>query len=84
MNCAGEAPKEWQEREWLENPKDEYADDMNNESDVECDNSALDNKFDLKAEDSGINVSINLPSPVNNGHDIAGIDDECQQNKHVR
>lgn len=83
MNCAGEAPKEWQEREWLENPKDEYADDMNNESDVECDNSALDNKFDLKAEDSGINVSINLPSPVNNGHDIAGIDDECQQNKHV-
>lgn len=84
MNCAGEAPKEWQEREWQENPKDEYIDDMNNESDFECDNMSLDNKSDLKAEDSGINVSINLPSPVNNGHDLSVTEDECQQNKLVR
>lgn len=72
-NCAGEAPKEWQE-----NPRDECADDINNESDFECDNPAMD-KSNLKAEDSGINVSINLPSPVNNGHDLSTTDDECQQ-----
>ena len=75
-NCAGEAPKEWQD-----NPKDEFADDVNNESDLEGDNSSLDAKSDLKAEDSGINVSINLPSPVNNGHNLPAAEDECQQNK---
>ncbi|KAJ6217177.1 hypothetical protein RDWZM_008334, partial [Blomia tropicalis] len=75
-NCAGEAPKEWQE-----NPKDECADDGNNESDLEGDSSVHDFKSDLKADiDSGINVSVNLSSSINNGHDISITDDDQQQN----
>ena len=79
-NCAGEAPKEWQE-----NPKDECADDGNNESDLEGDSSVHDFKSDLKADiDSGINVSVNLSSSINNGHDISITDDDQQQNILVR
>lgn len=78
-NCPGEAPKEWQD-----SSKDECADDVNNESDLEGDSSSQDCKSDLRAEDSGINVSINPASPVNNGHDMSVTEDESQQRPLAR
>lgn len=82
QDCAGEAPKEWQE-----NPDDECLDDRNNDSDNENDNSAHESKssYDLKSPSS---VGINVTSPgggmFNNGHDSPSADDDNKVKPIVR